>query len=167
MEYDEYERKSRSQKKRESTALQNMGEELARLPGAVVAKLAIHADLRDAVLHWQGLTAHEAKRRQMQYIGKLMREVDEIDAFAAMLQEAQGNVQADEKRLQEVERLRASLLQTDAADREEALNTLAAQYPDADVTKIKGMVTACLQQAEGKGKSFRELFRYLRGLEPV
>ena len=164
MEYDDSGRKSRSRKKRESTALQDMGEMLARLPGAVVSRLPVSESLRDAVLHWQGLSAHEARRRQMQYIGKLMREVEDADAFAAMLHEAQGNVQVDEKRLQQVEALRASLLQTEQGKGEEALKELCATYPDTDAAWVKKLVLACQQQPDGRGKPFRELFRYLRTL---
>lgn len=69
------ERPSRSAKKRQATALQNLGEELAGLPSDVWSNLP--DDLREALRCNAGLKDHEARRRQQQYIGRLMREMDE------------------------------------------------------------------------------------------
>ena len=73
---EEYDGPSKSQLKRDSTALQDLGRELAELGKERLAKVPIDEDLRDAVKDYQRFTAHEAKRRQLQYIGKLMRNVD-------------------------------------------------------------------------------------------
>ena len=70
----EDDRPSRSQKKRDSTALQRMGEELTTLGSSVLAKMPLTPNIREAVLEWQRLSSHEGRRRQMQYIGRLMRE---------------------------------------------------------------------------------------------
>ena len=69
--------KSRSQKKRESTPLQGLGEDLTRLSPAVLRGLDLPADLLSALLEFSKLKTHEAKRRQMQYIGRLMRELED------------------------------------------------------------------------------------------
>ncbi len=73
------ERLSRSRKKRDSAALQELGQELAALPIRELAKLDLSPDLLEACRALTRITAREAKRRQMQYIGRLMREEDDIE----------------------------------------------------------------------------------------
>lgn len=75
---EEETRKSRSQKKRESTALQKLGEELAEIPVRDLAKLDMPPQLLDAYKELPRLKSHEARRRQFQFIGRLIREVDDI-----------------------------------------------------------------------------------------
>lgn len=69
------ERPSRSAKKRQATALQNLGEELLHLSPDVWNEMP--DDLREALRHYRTLKDHEARRRQQQYVGRLMRELDE------------------------------------------------------------------------------------------
>jgi ribosome-associated protein len=69
-------RKSRSQKKRESTALQRQSEILSGLPTAQLDEFMLPAELKTAIAQLRTLTKHEARRRQMQYLGRLMRELD-------------------------------------------------------------------------------------------
>ena len=71
---EEPQRKSRSQKKRESTALQNLGEEIAALPMRVIADFPLSPALLAAFRDLQKIPSHGAHRRQLQYIGRLMRE---------------------------------------------------------------------------------------------
>ncbi len=68
--------KSRSQKKRESTALQERGEALCKLDPNALKKMNLAPELLEAVLAWKKMPGNESKRRQMQYIGRLMRELD-------------------------------------------------------------------------------------------
>lgn len=76
-EFDEVDdRPSRSQLKREMTALQQLGADLAALGDAVVKDAGLPADVEKALLFIKTLTKHEAKRRHMQYVGKLMRTFD-------------------------------------------------------------------------------------------
>jgi ribosome-associated protein len=79
----EIKEKSRSQKKRESTALQEQGRFLAALSPAVWETLPLSRELAAALREWRGMRTREAKRRHMQYIGRLMRELDE-DAQSAL-----------------------------------------------------------------------------------
>lgn len=65
---------SRSQKKRDSSALQKIGEEIANLAPAKLAKLPLTHDLQQAFQEYRKITNKEAKRRHLQYIGRLMRE---------------------------------------------------------------------------------------------
>ena len=79
------ERDSRSQRKRDSAALQARGEELALLPPARQALLPLPPDLAEALADFRTMSSREARRRQLQYIGRLMREADEAGELEAVL----------------------------------------------------------------------------------
>ena len=70
-------RPSRSQKKRDSTALQEAGEKLVKMPASKRAKLPLPDDLKAGIDEYDRLSGYEAKRRQLQYVGRLMREASE------------------------------------------------------------------------------------------
>lgn len=72
----EEERVSRSQRKRESSALQEVGEKLAALSPARQEVLPLPPDLRDALVEFRRISNREARRRHLQYIGRLMREAE-------------------------------------------------------------------------------------------
>ncbi len=84
--------KSRSQKKRESTAMQGLGEDLARLSPSVLRALGLPEELLKALLDFPKIKTHEGKRRQMQFIGRLMREEidDPTELIAAVAQATRG-----------------------------------------------------------------------------
>ena len=71
---EEQERVSRSQKKRDCSALQDLGEKLAHIPAQKRSRLPLPPDLKEGLDDYDRLSGYEAKRRQMQYIGRLMRE---------------------------------------------------------------------------------------------
>jgi len=87
----EHTEKSRSCKKRESTALQKRGEELAALGPGTWKALPLPEGLCEALYDIGRMKSHEARRRQMQYIGRLMREADpkEMDALLVALDDLQ------------------------------------------------------------------------------
>ena len=85
-EGQEEERVSRSRRKRESTALQELGEKLAELPPAAQARLPLPSDLRDALNEYRRISNKEARRRQLQFIGRLMREAEADGALPAILE---------------------------------------------------------------------------------
>lgn len=74
---EEEKRISRSQKKRDSISLQKIGEEIANLAPAKLDMLPLTEDLQSAIAEYKRITNREAKRRQLQYIGRLMREAQE------------------------------------------------------------------------------------------
>ena len=76
---------SRSQRKRDSLALQLAGEQLTRYSDSVLAGLQLPDELRQAVAEWRRTSSREAKRRQLQYIGRLMREAEDPESIVAAL----------------------------------------------------------------------------------
>jgi ribosome-associated protein len=73
---EEYERPSKSELKRQSNALQELGAELIAAPRDRVKRVPMPEDVRDAILECQTITNHEGRRRQLQYVGKKMRTLD-------------------------------------------------------------------------------------------
>lgn len=154
------ERPSRSELKRRSKALQGMGERLAKLPAEVLRSMDLPADLRDALLEWQGLKKHEARRRQMQYVGRIMRELDPEPIEQALeAYEREGRVRTEQ--FHDLEQLREKLLADDAA-----LGRLKDEHPEADAQRLNQLIRqARTEQAAGKPpKAYRALFRALRDL---
>ncbi|HLA36065.1 MAG TPA: ribosome biogenesis factor YjgA [Rhodocyclaceae bacterium] len=156
-----YEGPSKSQRKRESKALQDIGAELATLSRERLAKIEMPERLRDALREVQRITSHEAKRRQMQFIGRLMRDVDATPLRAA-LDEINGTSAAASARLQRLERWRAQLLENEAV-----LGEIARDFPQADLQRLRQLRRNALKESEqGKPpRAFRELFRELRALD--
>jgi ribosome-associated protein len=152
---------SKSQRKRESAALQDLGAELVALSKERLKKIDMPENLRDAILDAQRFTKHEARRRQMQFIGKLMRDVDAAPLQQA-IDEIKGVSDAANIRLQRLERLRLQLLEN-----ENVLGEIAQEHPGADLQRLRQLRRNALKEAEQKRppRAFRELFRELRELE--
>ena len=160
-EPDEYSGPSKSQLKREMTALQDLGAELVALSKERLAKIDMPERLRDALLEAQRITKHEARRRQMQYIGKIMRTVDAAPLRAAM-DEINGVSKAATIRQHQLERLRTRLMEDEAV-----FSEVARDYPGADMQHLRQLRRNALKEAQqGKPpRAYREFFRELRALE--
>lgn len=160
----EYDRPSKSQLKREMTALQKLGEELLAEPKERIKRLPLPEDVRDAILECQGIKSHEGRRRQLQYVGKKMRslEDEEVAAVQRMLDSWRGASKADTAALHALERKRDKLLKDD-----EALTALLSEYPQADVQQLRTLIrNARKEQAESKPpKAYREIFQILKELQ--
>jgi ribosome-associated protein len=152
---------SKSQKKREMHALQEMGEALVALSSDRIAKIDIPERLREAVRDAQRFTKHEAKRRQMQFIGKLMRDLDPAPIQEA-LDEVRGISAAANARQHALERLRTRLMEDEAV-----LGEIADAHPGADLQHLRQLRRNALREHElnKPPRAFRELFRELRALE--
>lgn len=157
----EYRGPSKSQLKRDMTALQDLGAELVELSRERLAKIDMPERLRDALLEAQRITKHEARRRQMQYIGKIMREIDPAPLREAM-DEVKGVSAAANARQHRLEKLRTQLMEDEAA-----FGDVARAYPAADIQHLRQLRRNALKEAEqGKPpRAFRELFRQLRELD--
>ena len=160
-EFEPPERPSKSQKKRDMHELQDLGSALVELSAERLARIDMPDALRGAVREAQRISKHEARRRQMQYIGRLMRDVDAAPIRAA-LDALNGVSAAENARLHRLERLRERLLEDEAV-----LAEIAAGFPGADLQRLRALRRNVLKEREQEKplRSFRELFRALRELE--
>jgi len=151
---------SKSQRKRESTALQVMGAELVALSRDQLKKIDLPDNLLLAVRDCQRFTSHGAISRQMQYIGKLMRGIDPAP-IQAVLDEINGVSAAANARQHALERLRVRLLEDEAV-----LGEIARDHPGTDITHLRQLRRNALKEQEHKKppRAFREIFRVLREL---
>ncbi len=159
----EYDRPSKSQLKREMTALQKLGEILVEAPRDRVKKVPMPEDVLEAILACQQITSHEGRRRQMQYVGKKMRTLEEAEV--AVIQKTvdswRGASKAETAALHAIERQREKLLADDAA-----LTALRDRHPGIDLQQLRTLIrNARKEQAEHKPpKAYREIFQILKSL---
>jgi ribosome-associated protein len=148
---------SKSQRKRESSALQDLGKALVKLPTDRVRKLDLPEALRAAVLEAQRINSHGALRRQMQYIGRLMRDVD-AEPIVAQLDAIRGASDSAKAEFHALERWRERLLADDGA-----LTDWLAIHPQADAQQLRQLIRNARREAtEGKPpRASRALFRML------
>lgn len=160
----EYDRPSKSQLKREMTALQKLGAELIANSRDRVKRVPMPEDVRDAILECQKITDHEGRRRQLQFVGKKMRTLEEheIAAIQKVIDSWRGTSKADAAALHLIERRRDKLLANDAA-----LTELLAKHPELDAQQLRTLIrNARKEQAENKPpKAYREIFQILKDLE--
>jgi ribosome-associated protein len=160
----EYDRPSKSQLKREMTALQVLGAELVAQPKERVMRVPMPDDVRDAILECQKIKDHEGRRRQMQFVGKKMRLLDETElaAIQKVIDSWNGASRADTAAMHALERRREKLLANDSA-----LTDLMQQHPQADAQRLRTLIrNARKEQAESKPpKAYRELFQILKQLQ--
>lgn len=151
---------SKTQRKRAVHALQALGEELVALSEEQLARIELPEPLRDAVMQARRISGFEAKRRQRQYIGKLMRRV-ESEPIRAALDAAQARSRGDAAAHKRIEAWRERLL----ADTD-AVHALLEDYPQADGRGMRALARAALRErAEGRPpRAFRELYQALRVL---
>lgn len=151
---------SKSQRKRDMHELQTLGAALVELNDDQLAAVDLPELLLDAVQAARSITKHEARRRQLQYIGKIMRHIDP-EPIRAQIAAWQAVSAAHTARLHLVERWRDRLLQD-----EEALSQLASEYPGADVAHIRLLIRNAAREraSEQPPKSYRALFKLLNEL---
>jgi ribosome-associated protein len=155
---------SKTQRKQAMADLQTLGEELAALSTDRIKKIDIPDFLRDAVREAQRMTRHdEAKRRQMQYIGKLMRDVDP-EPIRAALALVRGESAGETAKLHRLERLRTEFL----AD-EKVLQEIATLYPSIDMQHLRSLRRSALKEKEQNKppRSYRAIFQLLKELEGI
>jgi ribosome-associated protein len=165
---DEYDGPSKSQVKREMHALHDLGKQLVDLPNEKLKQLPLSENLYDAIRLAQRTTSREGLRRQVHYVGKLMRQAD-ADAIRAQLDVWLNGSREETQALHRLEIQRDRLLADD-----EALTKLLAEYPDADSQHLRTLIRAgrkelqhnlTLQQGQDpQRKHFRALFQALKTL---
>lgn len=153
------ERQTKSERKRQMTALQELGEVLVSLPETQLKKIPMDSVLLEAVNKARSLKSHEAIRRQLQYIGKIMRNIDP-EPIEAALKKIQGTHQQNKAQFHQIERWRTKLI----AEGDTALAKFFEQYPDVDSQQIRQLIRKAQHDIANNKKTGGEieLFRYLR-----
>jgi ribosome-associated protein len=151
-------RPSKTQRKKAMQELQSLGERLVALNSEQLASVELPEELREAVREASRVKTHEARRRQMQYIGRLMREVDPTP-IREKISVWDGRSREHTAREHEIERWRGRLLEDEGA-----IAQFAALHPGADLQHLRSLVrNARAERDAGRPpKSSRELFRALR-----
>ena len=154
-------RVSKTQRKKEMHALQALGIELVELGDAQLDALELPEKLAQAVREAKRTRSHEGRRRQMQYIGRLMREVDPVP-IRAQLDALTGQSAEAAARHRRLEALRERLIGDDGA-----LTDYVASHAGADLQELRTLIrNARREQLEGRPpRAYRELFRLLKALE--
>ncbi|MBX3618580.1 MAG: DUF615 domain-containing protein [Rhizobacter sp.] len=158
----EFDRPSKTQLKKEMHELQALGEALVGLPEDRVVDLPMSESLRDAVAEYRRTRSFEGKRRQMQYIGKLMRKNDVEPIREAVAAMRLGRAK-DALALHEAERWRVELLAGD-----DALTRWTAEHPGSDLQQLRSLIRAARKDAaatpeQRNGRAYRELFQFIKG----
>lgn len=162
-EFDEngYDRPSKSQLKKDSHELQDLGEILVTMSNDRLNDLPLADDLRQAVDQYKKTRSFEGRRRQMQYVGKLMRRAE-----TEIIREAVTNLQLgrakDSLALHEAERTRAELIASD-----DALTDWLALHPTTDMQQLRSLIRAARKDAavapeKRSGRAYRELFQLIK-----
>jgi ribosome-associated protein len=156
---EEEQPKSRTQIKNEMLALQVLGGKLCELNKDQLAKIPLPDLLRNAIVEMGRIKTHNAKRRHMQFIGRLMREADHeaiAEAYGRLMQVSEQHVQQHHL----AERWRDRVI----AEGDTAINAFMQDFPQADRQQLRQLARAAQQEA-AKGKppaSSRKLFRCIR-----
>jgi ribosome-associated protein len=157
-------RPSKTRRKEESHELQALGEALLEFSDAQLATLGLGEPLVEAIAAARRMRSHEAKRRQMQLIGKLMRSAD-VELARVALAERQLGRARDSLALHRAERWRAELIADD-----DAATRFASEHPGIDMQRLRALVRnarkdAALVPEKRSGRAFRELFQFVRDHE--
>ena len=154
--------KSKSQIKRELHALQDLGERLTTLKADVLAKLPLTDALQKALAEAPKHKAHIARKRHLQYIGKLMREQD-IDAIVGLIDQLDSSTREYNERFHALERWRDRLIEGG----DSALESFVVDYPDTDRQHLRGLIRHAQHEAAHNKPpaAARKVFKYIRDLE--
>lgn len=149
---------SKTRRKAQMHALQDLGEALVALDPGKLATLGLPERLVDAIAEARRTRSHEGRRRQLQYVGKLMRDIDPAPIRDALDRFAAGQP-SDRAEFAAAERWRDELMADDAA-----LDRFAVAHPDANRGEIAGLVRdARLERVRGgPPHRYRALFREIR-----
>lgn len=156
------EEKSKSQVKRELHALQELGQRLTTLRAEQLDRLPLTEPLRKALLEAPRHVSHIARKRHMQYIGKLMRDQD-LEPIQGLLEQMDNSTRQYNERFHSLERWRDRLLQ----EGDQALELFVNDYPEADRQHLRSVIRHAQHElAHGKPPAqARKLFKYIRELD--
>lgn len=150
---------SRSQVKRESLALTELGREMTKLEPSVLDKIPLEENIRDAIIAVRKMKKGSALKRQIQYIGKLLRNSDE-EPIRAAYEKATNPYREDTKLFHKLENWRDRLI----AEGDKALEDLIEEMPQVDRQHLRQLIRQAAKEKEKNKppKSSREIFQYLK-----
>jgi ribosome-associated protein len=154
---------SKTQRKAEADAQQMVGKKLIALPNDRLKKLNLAESLYEAIIEAKRLTANGAIRRQLQYIGRLMRNTD-IEPIEEQLSRWDGKNSEENARFHALERWRDRLIEESTTTQSNALQEFVTHYPHVEIQKIRTLSRNAQKEhsANKPPKSSRELFKLLR-----
>lgn len=155
-------RPSKTQLKQQSHDLQTLGLAVSELSAERLAAIDLPDALRSAIVEYRRTRTHEGRRRQLQYVGKLMRSADETALREAVAAATLGSAR-ETLALHETERWRAELIADD-----DAMTRWQQAHPETDTQQLRSLVRAARRDAAAlapearQPKSFRELFQFIK-----
>lgn len=151
---------SKSEIKRDAEDLKQLGEKLVNLTKANLTKVPLDDSLKDAIELAQRLQK-EARRRQLQYIGKLLRSID-AEPIREALEKIENKHNQQQAMLHKLEILRDELI----AKGDAALTDLLNEYPSADRQQLRNLIRAAQKEKEQNkpSKAYREIYQILKTL---
>ena len=151
---------SKSEIKRDAEDLKQLGEKLVNLTKANMTKIPLDDSLKDAIELAQRLQK-EARRRQLQYIGKLLRSID-TEPIREALEKIENKHNQQQAMLHKLEILRDELV----AKGDAALTDLLNEYPSADRQQLRNLIRAAQKEKEQNkpSKAYREIYQILKTL---
>lgn len=160
---DDEQEPSKTKQKKNAHALQETGVQLVELPEKELRSLDIPDILKNAVLEAQAMTRHGARRRQLQYIGSLMRDLDPEPIQAAVAHISLNRAQAARK-FQEMEIWRDHLISPNPNDETHTLEVFMTTFPHTDRQRLGQLIrnAANAKDAKKKTRAARGLFQYIR-----
>jgi ribosome-associated protein len=158
---DEPEEKSKTQIKREMEALQDLGKKLMEQKPDILKKMPLSDELLRAIKESHRIKQNEAKRRHLQYIGKLMRDVD-AEAIQLVIDQHEAGTRAYVQYFHQLETWRDRLIQENPTP----LEAFIQVYPDADRQHLRQLIRNAQREAqqEKPPAASRKLFKYIREL---
>lgn len=153
---------SKSEIKRDAEALKKFGAKLVALTPAALEKLPLSEKLADAIELAQR-SQRGALRRQLQYIGKLLRSI-EVEPLKDALDKLENKHNQQQAIFHRLEQIRDKLMES---NNNEVLSSLIAQYPKLDIQHLRNLVRTAQKERETQKppKCYREIFQYLKELE--
>lgn len=152
---------SKTAVKKEMHELQQLGERLLGVPISVLSDLPLSAAMRAAIDEDKRIKSFEAKRRHLQYIGKLMRDHD-VAAISLQLDLLDPSTQAHQQQMAEVEFWRTRLLTDSGA----GLTEFLQQYPTTEIQSLRQLIRAVPSRDDGapnlSHKAAKKLFQFLK-----
>jgi len=166
---EKYDRPSKSHVKREMLSLLELGKQLVELPPEKLKQLKLAENLFDAVRQAQRITSREGRRRQIHYVGKLMRNAP-ADEIRAQIEVWENGSRENTLAMHRLEKLRDLLLEDDSA-----LAKLFEEYPHMDLQSMRTLLRAARNEAkhnatlkagqDARRKHYRALFHVLKELD--